>query len=173
KIRIAERLDHFGVAYIEAGWPGSNPKDAEFFERAKDIEFGTAKIAAFGSTRRANLSVEDDPNLNALLLSGAPVCTIFGKTSTLHVTEVLRTTLDKNLAMIEESVAFLVAAGRQVIFDAEHFFDAYRLDAEYALAALEAASRGGSITLTRCDTHGVSMPWQIEQIVRIVRARNS
>lgn len=173
KIRIAERLDHFGVAYIEAGWPGSNPKDAEFFERAKDIDFGTAKIAAFGSTRRANLNVEDDPNLNALLLSGAPVCTIFGKTSTLHVTEVLRTTLDKNLAMIEESVAFLVAAGRHVIFDAEHFFDGYRLDAEYALAALDAASRGGAKTLTLCDTNGGSLPWQVEQIVRIVRARNS
>lgn len=171
KIRIAQRLDHFGVAYIEGGWPGSNPKDVEFFERAKDLEWKCAQIAAFGSTRRANLAAEDDPNLRSLIDSAAPVCTIFGKTWTLHVTDVLRTTLDSNLAMIEESVAFLVAQNKYVIFDAEHFFDGYRADPEYALATLEAASRGGAKTLSLCDTNGGSLPWQIEKIVRAVRAR--
>src|SRR6187549_208164 len=134
KLRIAQRLDQFGVAFVEGGWPGSNPKDVEFFERARDMEWTTAKISAFGSTRRSNVLPEDDPNLRALVASGAPVCTIFGKSWALHVTEVLRTTLDKNLAMIEESVAFLVAHGRRVIYDAEHFFDGYRTDADYALA---------------------------------------
>ncbi len=169
KIRIARKLDHFGISYIEGGWPGSNPKDAEFFERARDLEWTTAKIAAFGSTRRANLAAEDDPNLRSLVESGAPVCTIFGKTWTLHVTDVLRTTLDRNLAMIEESIRFLVAQGRTVIFDAEHFFDGYRADAAYALSTLEAAARGGAQTLTLCDTNGGSLPWQIEETVRAVK----
>lgn len=171
KLRIAERLDEFGVTYIEGGWPGSNPKDAEFFQRAKDRAWTNARIAAFGSTRRANHGVADDPNLRALILSGAPVCTIFGKTWNLHVTEVLRTTLDTNLAMIEDSVAFLVESGRTVIFDAEHFFDGYRADAGYALATLEAAARGGASTLALCDTNGGSLPWQIESTVRVVRRR--
>jgi 2-isopropylmalate synthase len=171
KIRIAKRLDQFGVAFIEGGWPGSNPKDAEFFERARDMEWQTAKIAAFGSTRRANLAAEDDPNLQALVASGAPVCTIFGKTWTLHVTDVLRTTLDKNLAMIEESIAFLVKSGHTVVYDAEHFFDGYRADSSYALETLRAAARGGANTLTLCDTNGGSLPWQVEEIVTAVRAQ--
>ncbi|HXS18924.1 MAG TPA: citramalate synthase, partial [Polyangiaceae bacterium] len=150
KIRIAQRLDQFGVAYVEGGWPGSNPKDAEFFERARDLAWKTTKIAAFGSTRRINLPADEDPNLQALIASQAPVCTIFGKTWTLHVTDVLRTSLDNNLRMIEESVAFLVAQGRHVIFDAEHFFDGYRADPSYAVEALRAASRGGASTLTLC-----------------------
>jgi 2-isopropylmalate synthase len=170
KVRIAQRLDHFGVAFIEGGWPGSNPKDAEFFERARDMEWTTSKIAAFGSTRRANLAPEDDPNLKALVSSGAPVCTIFGKTWNLHVTDVLRTTLEKNLAMIEESVAFLVQNGRHVVYDAEHFFDGYRADRGYAMETIVAAARGGASTLTLCDTNGGSLPWQVEEIVREVRA---
>lgn len=168
KIRIAERLDQFGVAFIEGGWPGSNPKDAEFFARARDLPWKHAKIAAFGSTRRANLSAEEDPNLVALVASGAPVCTIFGKTWNLHVTDVLRTTLDTNLTMIEESIAFLVAQGRHVVFDAEHFFDGYRADSSYALHALAAAKRGGASTITLCDTNGGSLPWQVEEIVGLV-----
>ena len=112
KLRIAERLDAFGVAYIEAGWPGSNPKDAEMFERARDMQWSHAEIAAFGSTRRAKLAVEDDPQLATLLAAGTSVCTIFGKTWTMQVTEVLRTTLDENLRMIEESVAYLRAQAR-------------------------------------------------------------
>ena len=171
KVRIAQKLDELGVTYIEGGWPGSNPKDAEFFERAKDIEWKHSKVAAFGSTRRANLAAEDDPNLQALVQSGAPVCTIFGKTWNLHVTDVLRTTLEKNLQMVEESIAFLVSQGRTVIFDGEHFFDGYRADAEYALATLEAARRGGASSAALCDTNGGSLPWQVEEIVQIVRAR--
>jgi len=171
KIRIAQRLDQFGVAYVEGGWPGSNPKDAEFFERARDLAWKTTKIAAFGSTRRINLPADEDPNLQALIASQAPVCTIFGKTWTLHVTDVLRTSLDNNLRMIEESVAFLVAQGRHVIFDAEHFFDGYRADPSYAVEALRAASRGGASTLTLCDTNGGSLPWQVEQTVRTVRSQ--
>ena len=171
KIRIAERLDQFGVAFIEGGWPGSNPKDAEFFARARELPWKNAKIAAFGSTRRANLCAEEDPNLLALVASGAPVCTIFGKSWNLHVTDVLRTTLEKNLIMIEESVAFLVAQGRHVVFDAEHFFDGYQADSSYALEALAAAKRGGAATLTLCDTNGGSLPWQVEEVVNVVIKR--
>ncbi len=169
KVRIAQRLDTFGVAYIEGGWPGSNPKDAEFFERAKDLEWKHSQVAAFGSTRRAKINAEEDPNLVALVESGAPVCTIFGKTWDLHVTDVLRTTLDKNLAMIEESIAFLVRSGRKVFFDAEHFFDGYRADSSYAVETLKAAARGGAHTVVLCDTNGGSIPWQIEEVVRAVR----
>jgi 2-isopropylmalate synthase len=170
KLRIAQRLDQFGVAYIEGGWPGSNPKDAEFFERAKDQAWKFSQIAAFGSTRRANVAAEDDPNLVALVHSGAPVCTIFGKTWNLHVTDVLRTTLDKNLEMIEESVAFLVKSDRIVFYDAEHFFDGYRADNAYALETLLAAQRGGAKVAALCDTNGGSLPWQVEEITRAALA---
>lgn len=165
KLRIAQRLDEFGVAFIEGGWPGSNPKDAEFFERARDLPWQHAAIAAFGSTRRAGALPEEDRNLQALVDSGAPVCTIFGKTWTLHVTEVLRTSLDTNLAMIEESIAFLVSQKRRVFYDAEHFFDGFRADPAYALASLEAAKRGGAECLVLCDTNGGSLPWEVEEIV--------
>lgn len=165
KLRIAERLDHFGVAFVEGGWPGSNPKDAEFFARAQDQKWHHAKLCAFGSTRRTNVTAEEDQNLQALVECGAPVCTLFGKTWTLHVTEVLRTSLDKNLEMIEQSVAFLVQRGRRVLYDAEHFFDGYEADPEYALSTLEAARRGGAETLVLCDTNGGSLPWQIEEVV--------
>jgi 2-isopropylmalate synthase len=165
KLRIAERLDQLGVAYIEGGWPGSNPKDVEFFERARAMKWRHAKISAFGATRRAGTSAGDDANLRALLDAGTPVCTIFGKSWTLHVTDVLRTTLDENLALIEESVAFLKAHGREVIYDAEHFFDGYKADPAYARATVEAAARGGADAIVLCDTNGGSLPWEIEQIV--------
>ena len=168
KLRLAEHLDAFGVTYIEGGWPGSNPKDAEFFARARERTFENARLAAFGSTRRAGLAPEDDPNLQALIAAGTPVCTIFGKTWTLHVTEVLRTTLEQNLVMIEESVAFLRAAGKMVVYDAEHFFDGYRADAGYALETLRAARRGGAEVLVLCDTNGGSLPWDVEATVREV-----
>ncbi len=171
KLRIAARLDAFGVGYIEGGWPGSNPKDAEFFERARALGFRTAKLTAFGSTRRSGLSAENDPNLLALIAAGTPVCTIFGKTWTLHVTEVLRTSLEQNLKMIEESVAFLVGSKRRVVYDAEHFFDGYRADREYALDTLAAAARGGAEVVTLCDTNGGSVPWDIEAAVSEVRGR--
>jgi 2-isopropylmalate synthase len=138
KLRIAERLDGFGVSYIEGGWPGSNPKDMEFFERGRERGFKHAKLSAFGMTRRAGGRAEDDKNLQALILAGTPACTVVGKTSTLHVTEVVRTTLDENLKMIEESVAFLCGQGREVIYDAEHFFDGYKLDAAYGLDTVRA-----------------------------------
>ena len=144
KIAIAKRLDDLGVAFIEGGWPGSNPKDVEFFERAAKIQWKNAKIAAFGSTCQANKNPADDPNIQALLKSGTGTCTIFGKTSILHVKEVLRTTLPNNLRMIEESVSYLKAQGKAVIYDAEHFFDGYNEDPEYALQTLKAAIKGGA-----------------------------
>ncbi len=166
KLRIAERLDQLGIAYIEGGWPGSNPKDVEFFERALDVDWRNAKIAAFGATRRAHVAVEDDANLRALLDAGTSVCTIFGKSWRLHVTDVLRTTLEKNLELIEESVSYLKEAGREVIYDAEHFFDGYKADPEYALQTLRAAARGGADTIVLCDTNGGTLPWDAVQIIR-------
>jgi 2-isopropylmalate synthase len=169
KLRIAEHLDSLGVDFIEGGWPGSNPKDVEFFERAKDIDWKNVTIAAFGSTCRAQLRAEDDPQLRTLLEAQTPMCTIFGKTWNMHVTEVLRTTLEENLRMVEDSVAFLAKNGRRVIYDAEHFFDGYKSDSEYALDTLRAAARAGAETLVLCDTNGGSMPWEIEEIIHLVR----
>ena len=165
KLRIAEHLDAFGVAFIEGGWPGSNPKDEEFFARARDQAWKHAKIAAFGATRRALLAPEDDASLQALVAAGTEVCTLFGKTSILHVTEVLRTTLDENLRMIEDSIAFLRSEKKRVVYDAEHFFDGYRLDENYAIETLRAAIRGGAEVVTLCDTNGGTMPWDVERIV--------
>jgi len=171
KLRIARRLDELGVAFIEGGWPGSNPKDAEFFARARDVEWRHALVAAFGSTCRVGGGPDDDQNLRALLDSGAPVCTVVGKTWTLHVREVLRTDLDENLRIIETSLAWLRARDRRVIYDAEHFFDGWRADPAYALETLRAAVRGGAETLVLCDTNGGSMPWQVAEIVREVRGK--
>jgi 2-isopropylmalate synthase len=168
KLRIAEKLDWFGVSFVEGGWPGSNPKDAEFFARAKDREWKHARIAAFGSTRRAKIGPEEDPNLQALVASAAPVCTVFGKSWTLHVTEVLRTTRDENLHMIEDSLAYLKSQGRRVIFDAEHFFDGYAADPGYAVETLRAAIRGGAEVLVLCDTNGGGLPGGVQQAVAAV-----
>jgi len=169
KLRIAEHLDSLGVKFIEGGWPGSNPKDVEFFERAKDVAWENVTIAAFGSTCRAQLRAEDDKQLQTLLAAETPVCTIFGKTWNMHVTEVLRTSLEENLRMVEESVAFLQQNDRRVIYDAEHFFDGYKADSEYALETLRAAVRGGAETVALCDTNGGSMPWEVEEMVKAVR----
>ncbi|MGH2521064.1 MAG: citramalate synthase [Anaerolineales bacterium] len=170
KLRIARKLDELGVAFIEGGWPGSNPKDAEFFERARDMEWRTAKTAAFGSTCRVGGGPEDDANIKALLDAHTPVCTVVGKTWTLHVTDVLRTTPDDNLRLIEQSLAYLRAQGRRVIYDAEHFFDGYKADSNYALETLRAAVRGRAETVVLCDTNGGSMPWEITEIMRAVKA---
>lgn len=170
KLRIAHQLDELGATYIEGGWPGSNPKDVEFFNRAKDINWQTVQIAAFGSTCRKDTKPEDDANIQALIDSQAPVCTIFGKTWTLHVTEALRTTLDENLRMIEESVAYLKSQGRTVLYDAEHFFDGYKADPDYALKTVDAAIRGGAEIIVLCDTNGGSMPWEIGEICETVKA---
>jgi 2-isopropylmalate synthase len=170
KVKIALRLDQLGVHYIEGGWPGSNPKDLEFFRRIQDYTLSSAKITAFGSTRRPKIAVTDDPNLQALLDSGAPVCTIFGKTWDFHVFKALQTTLEENLAMIQESVAYLKSQGKEVIYDAEHFFDGYKANPNYALETLKAAQAGGASTLVLCDTNGGSMPWEIQQMLEQVKA---
>jgi 2-isopropylmalate synthase len=166
KVRIAKRLDAIGMAFIEGGWPGSNPKDAEFFERARDMEFKNSLVAAFGATCRVQGGPEDDANIQALLDSHTPVCTIFGKTWTLHVTKVLRTTLEDNLRIIEQSIAYLRSEGRRVIYDAEHFFDGYKADPSYALETLQAAIRGGAETVVLCDTNGGTLPWDLERIIQ-------
>jgi 2-isopropylmalate synthase len=166
KVRVAQKLDDLGVAFIEGGWPGSNPKDVEFFERARDMQWKHALITAFGSTCRVKGGPEDDANIKALLDSKTPVCTIFGKTWTLHVKEVLLTTNEDNLRIIEQSVAYLKANGKRVIYDAEHFFDGYKADSSYALETLQAAVRGGAETVVLCDTNGGTLPWEVENIVR-------
>jgi 2-isopropylmalate synthase len=169
KLRIARKLDDLGVSFIEGGWPGSNPKDVAFFRRAADMEWHTAKITAFGATRHANTPPEDDANIRALLDANTPVCAIFGKSWGLHVVDVLRTTLDENLRMIEESVAYLRAQGIRVIYDAEHFFDGYKADPAYALETLLAAQRGGAETIVLCDTNGGAMPWEATEFTRAVK----
>jgi len=166
KLRIAKKLDEIGVAFIEGGWPGSNPKDVEFFTKARDIDWKNAKITAFGSTCRVTGTPENDANIRALLDAGTEVVTIFGKTWLLHVTDVLRTSPDENLRIIEDSIAYLKAHGRRVIYDAEHFFDGYRDDPGYALKTLEAAIRGGAETVVLCDTNGGTLPWELETIIR-------
>jgi len=174
KLRIARLLDEWGVAYIEGGWPNETaPRDRRFFENARQIQWKQARICAFGSTRRPNTSAEEDTNLQYLLASAAPTLTIYGKSWTLHVTDVLRTTADENLAMISESVALLKSHGREVVFDAEHFFDGYAEDAEYALATLEAAAEAGADWLVLCDTNGGSLPEWIGRVTEAVRERFS
>lgn len=171
KIRITEKLDQFGVDYIEGGWPGSNPRDMAFFEAAKSLSLKHAKVAAFGSTRRANVRVEEDPQLKLLLEAETPVVTIFGKSWLLHVTEVLRTTPEENLDMIEESVRFLVEHGREVVYDAEHFFDGYLDDPAYALATLDRAVKGGAGFLALCDTNGGKLVNEAKEITAAVIER--
>lgn len=168
KLRIAEKLDQLGVAFIEGGWPGSNPKDQQFFREAKKIRFKTAKLAAFGSTRRAGIKASEDTNLRDLVKSGTPVVTIFGKTWDFHVKEALRVSLEENLAMISDSVKFLRSKGREVVYDAEHFFDGYKANPEYALRTLQAAYSAGARTLVLCDTNGGTLPSQIDEITREV-----
>jgi 2-isopropylmalate synthase len=163
KLRIAQLLDQFGVGYIEAGWPGSNPKDAEVFRR---LRLQNSTVVAFGATRRPGVSCDGDASVEALVESGAPVCTLFGKSWLLHVAEVLRTTPDENLRMISDTVSYLKGRGRRVIYDAEHFFDGWRADAGYALETLHAAADAGAEAVVLCDTNGGSLPWQIEEGVR-------
>lgn len=158
KLRVAERLDDFGVSYIEGGWPGSNPKDAAFFGEAAKRSWKNSKIAAFGMTRRGSVKVEDDAQVRQLLLAATPVVTIVGKTWPLHVTEVFGVTLAENLAMIRETVAFLKGQGRRVFYDAEHFFDSYADNPDYSLETLRAADEAGAEIVVLCDTNGGSLP---------------
>jgi 2-isopropylmalate synthase len=170
KLRIAERLDAFGVHYIEGGWPGSNPKDIEFFEQAKHRTFRRAQLAAFGSTRRKDVRVEQDDQVRLLLDAETPVVTIYGKTWLLHVLEVLQTTPDENLAMIADTVRFLKQHGKFVVFDAEHAFDGCKADREYALATWRAAEGAGANVVTLCDTNGGSLPSEILEMTQYARA---
>jgi isopropylmalate/homocitrate/citramalate synthase len=170
KLKIARRLDEFGVHYIEGGWPGSNPKDAAFFSRIRALKLRHAKIAAFGSTMKKGSRPEDDPNLLALLEAGTPVVTLVGKSWDLHVYDVLETSLEENLAMIAKSVAYIKAQGKEVIYDGEHFFDGYKANPGYALETLRAAAGGGAQVVVLCDTNGGTLPWEVEEVVRLVAA---
>jgi 2-isopropylmalate synthase len=171
KLRIAEKLDAFGVHYIEGGWPGSNPKDIEFFAQAKKKKFRNARLAAFGSTRRKGVAVEHDDQVRLLITAGTPVVTIYGKTSLLHVKEVLRCTPDENLAMIGDTVRFLKDHGKFVIYDAEHCFDGYKLDPEYAMATWLAAEKAGADLVALCDTNGGCLPEEIAAITKTAIGR--
>ncbi|MEY4045936.1 MAG: hypothetical protein RIR19_405 [Chloroflexota bacterium] len=166
KLRIARALDEFGMPAIEGGWPGSNPKDIEFFAAAKKIRWERARLAAFGSTRHKSNRPGDDPNLNALLDAETPIVTIFGKSWTLHVDEVLETSRAENLAMIAESIGYMTERGREAVYDAEHFFDGYEADNAYALDTLRAARDAGASTLVLCDTNGGTLTGRMATIVR-------
>jgi 2-isopropylmalate synthase len=166
KIRVAEKLDAFGIDYIEGGWPGSNPRDVAFFQEAAKREWKHARIAAFGSTRRGGVKVEDDPQVRALLDAQTPVVTVVGKTWPLHVKEVINVTLDENLAMIRDTVRFLKEHGREVFYDAEHFFDSYQEDPEYSLATIKAAHDAGADLVVLCETNGGNLPETVAEVTR-------
>lgn len=168
-IAIARKLDAFGVDYIECGWPSSNPKDKSFFEELQKIDFKTSKIAAFGMTRHAKNKVSDDVNIKDLLAAKTPVVTIFGKSWDLHVKEVFKITLENNLEMVQDSIAYLKDHDKEVIFDAEHFFDGYNDNPEYALKVLQAAEKGGADSIVLCDTNGGMIPSKVSRIVATVK----
>ena len=169
KVRIAQRLDALGVHYIEGGWPGSNPKDLRFFKRVQDAVFKSARISAFGATRRPGVRPQDDGNIQSLVEAGPPVVTIFGKAWDFHVTSALGTTLEENVAMIADSVAYLLKHFEEVIYDAEHFFDGYKRNPEYAMRTLLAAEAAGAHCLVLCDTNGGSLPHEVVSIIREVK----
>jgi 2-isopropylmalate synthase len=170
KLKIARRLDEFGIHYIEGGWPGSNPKDAAFFERAARLKLKNAKLTAFGATTRKATRPEDDANIQALINANTPVITLVGKSWDLHVFDILEATLEENLEMIGQSVAYFKARDKEVIYDAEHFFDGYKANPDYAVATLRAAADSGADALVLCDTNGGSLPWEVEQIVQYLVA---
>jgi len=165
KLRIAHKLDEFGIQYVEGGWPGSNPKDARFFDMARKTDFKKTRLTAFGSTRRAQILPERDRNIKALLKTETETVTIFGKSWDLHATEILGASLDENLAMIEDTVAYLKKMDRQVIYDAEHFFDGYKNNPDYALKTLKAATHGGADMVVFCDTNGGTMTHDLQEIM--------
>lgn len=171
KLRIARQLDALGVPFIEGGWPGANPKDVQFFWQLKEEPLKQAEVVAFCSTRRPNMSAAEDPMLQAILAAGTRWVTIFGKSWDLHVTEGLKTTLEENLAMIQDTIEYLKSQGRRVIYDAEHWFDGYKHNPDYAISTLEAAIASGAEWLVLCDTNGGTLPHQVSQIVRDVVTR--
>ncbi|MBD7911991.1 MULTISPECIES: citramalate synthase [Clostridium] len=164
KLKIVRALDDIGVTYIEAGNPGSNPKDMEFFKRIKEVKLNRAKIAAFGSTRRSNIKAEDDKNIKNLLSADTDVVVVFGKSWDFQVTEILKTTLDENLNMISDTIKYLIDKGKEVIFDAEHFFDGYKDNNEYALSTIKVAEKAGASTVVLCDTNGGTLPNEVKDI---------
>src|SRR3989454_2044093 len=169
KVRLASRLDALGIHYIEGGWPGSNPKDLRFFRRMQDVNLKHAKLAAFSMTRRAGGAADNDANMRALVEAGAPVATIVGKSWDFHVTAALDTTLDENRAMIADTIGWLRPKMDEVVFDAEHFFDGFRANREYALATLRAAESAGAHWLVLCDTNGGTLPQELVAILREVK----
>jgi len=173
KLKVASKLDFLGVAYIEGGWPGSNPKDLEFFHRVPELDLKNARISAFGSTRRPGTNVKQDTNVKALLDAGVPVVAIVGKSWDFHVFRALETTLEENLAMIRETISYLKDMGLEVVFDAEHFFDGYKNNPDYALQVLASAGEAGADWLVLCDTNGGTLPWDLEEVIRAVKKENS
>jgi len=169
KLNITRRLDELGVHFIEGGWPGSSPKDDEFFQKASQLKLVNSKLVAFGSTRRANIKAEEDGNLQALANAGVEVVTLVGKSSDLHVTQVLETTLDENLSMVADSISYLKEKGISVFLDAEHFFDGYKSNPEYALQVLKVADKAGAEYMVLCDTNGGTLPAEITDIINAVR----
>jgi 2-isopropylmalate synthase len=171
KILISRKLDELGIDYIEGGWPGSNPKDKEFFEKARGLKLSHAKLTAFGSTRFAKNSIEEDRNVQLLIAAETPVIAIFGKSWDFHVAKALGITEEENLAIISETVAYLKAHGKEVVYDAEHFFDGYKHNRDFALRTVEAAKKAGADVLCLCDTNGGTLPDRLGEIVADVRSR--
>lgn len=170
KLKIARRLDEIGIPFIEGGWPGSNVKDMEFFQRIRLEPLKQAQVAAFGATRRAGTTCKADPQIKMLLNADTPIVTLVGKSWDLHVHHVLETTLEENLAMIADSVSYFVTQGRRVFYDAEHYFDGFKANPEYALACVKAAQAAGAEVIVLCDTNGGSLPWEVEETVRTTAA---
>src|SRR5882724_6639568 len=171
KLIITQKLDELGIDYIEGGWPGSNPKDKDFFAQARDLKLKHAKLTAFGSTRFARHTVENDPSVNELVHAGTPVVSIFGKSWDLHAYRALGVTEDENLKLIAETVAYIKKHGKEVVYDAEHFFDGYTANPDYALRTLEAAANAGADVLCLCDTNGGTITGRLTEIVAEVRRR--
>ncbi len=169
KVRVAQQLDGLGVQFIEGGWPGANPKDIEFFRMIKTVPLQTATVVAFGSTRKASNAVQNDPNIKSLLEAETQVITLFGKSWSLHVTDALNISLTKNLELISDSVAFLRSKDRRLFYDAEHFFDGYKTNPDYALETIRQAVAAGAERVILCDTNGGTMPWEIKAICQVVR----
>ncbi len=169
KLNIARKLDELGVHFIEGGWPGSNPKDAEFFQKARDLTLSNSRIVVFGSTRRPGTRPEKDTNLTTLVVAGVEIAAIVGKSSDLQVTQVLETTLDENLGMIADSIRYLRARGLTVFFDAEHFFDGFESNSDYSLRCLTAAAEAGADCLVLCDTNGGALPGEVTLAVEAAR----
>jgi 2-isopropylmalate synthase len=170
KLRITEKLDEFGMHYIEGGWPGSNPKDLQYFKEVKKLRLKNAKITAFSSTMKANTTPENDEIIKALMDAHTEYITIVGKSWDLHVRDALRVSLDTNLKMIDKTIAYLKKSGKKVFFDAEHFFDGYKKNEDYALRVIETAHDAGADAIVLCDTNGGSMPYEVYDIVARVRA---